>query len=296
MMCFMDIVGKSSTPAGRLSFGLVLVLVMSLTACSTGWVPEPEPQQKTVYRGTPDGSYRVRSGDTLYGIAFDYKLDWKDLARWNGIESPYVIRPGQELRLTGPARSATVTTRAAGPGPAVSDRAAEPETQSRPAPTDSQVTSRQPASEENATVKPAAKEPVASGPSTVTKSVAGTDPSSWRWPVKGRILSSFRAGDPARNGIEIAGTEGQPIIASAPGEVVYSGNGLIGYGELIIIKHSERMLSAYAHNRKRLVSEGQKVASGEQIAEMGRDERNRAMLHFEIRRDGTPQDPLSYLP
>ena len=78
--------------------------------------------------------------------------------------------------------------------------------------------------------------------------------------------------------------------------MVYSGNGLIGYGELIIIKHSERMLSAYAHNRKRLVSEGQKVASGEQIAEMGRDERNRAMLHFEIRRNGTPQDPLSYLP
>ena len=94
----------------------------------------------------------------------------------------------------------------------------------------------------------------------------------------------------------IAGKRGDPVFASAAGKVVYSGNGLIGYGELIIIKHSDRMLSAYGHNRTRLVAEGQAVAAGEKIAEMGKDERNRDLLHFEIRRDGTPQDPLRYLP
>jgi lipoprotein NlpD len=122
------------------------------------------------------------------------------------------------------------------------------------------------------------------------------DPSRWLWPTDGRLLSTFKAGDPSRNGIELAGSEGQSILASAAGEVVYSGNGLIGYGELIIIKHSDRMLSAYGHNRKRLVAEGQAVSAGEKIAEMGRDERNRALLHFEIRRGGTPQDPMKYLP
>jgi len=115
-------------------------------------------------------------------------------------------------------------------------------------------------------------------------------------PVEGKVISNFRPNDPARKGIDIGGKEGQAIIASAGGEVVYSGSGLIGYGELIIIKHSESLLSAYAHNRKRLVSEGQKVTAGERIAEMGRNDRNQAMLHFEIRLNGNPQDPLQYLP
>jgi lipoprotein NlpD len=122
------------------------------------------------------------------------------------------------------------------------------------------------------------------------------DPGAWLWPAEGRLLSTFKPNDPSRNGIEIGGKEGQPIISAAAGEVVYSGSGLIGYGELIIVKHSDRMLSAYAHNRKRLVSEGQKVAAGERLAEMGRDDRNQPMLHFEIRVNGTPQDPLKFLP
>jgi lipoprotein NlpD len=129
-----------------------------------------------------------------------------------------------------------------------------------------------------------------------TPAVGPADPKAWLWPVEGRLISRFRANDPSRNGIEIGGREGQPVRAAAAGEVVYSGNGLIGYGELIIIKHSDRMLSAYGHNRTRLVAEGQAVAAGEKIAEMGKDERNRDLLHFEIRRDGTPQDPLRYLP
>jgi lipoprotein NlpD len=139
--------------------------------------------------------------------------------------------------------------------------------------------------------------PPTSKPASQGKTVVSTaDPSKWLWPTSGRILSTFRADDPARNGIEIAGEEGQAIVAAAAGEVVYSGSGLIGYGELIIIKHSDRLLSAYAHNRKRLVAEGQAVSAGEKIAEMGRDDRNRTMLHFEIRSNGSPQDPQKFLP
>ena len=124
----------------------------------------------------------------------------------------------------------------------------------------------------------------------------GSDPDKWLWPVEGRIISNFKPNDPSRKGIDIGGKEGQPVIASASGEVVYSGSGLIGYGELIIIKHSEQLLSAYAHNRKRLVKEGEKVAAGDRIAELGKNDRSQPMLHFEIRLNGTPKDPLNYLP
>jgi lipoprotein NlpD len=110
------------------------------------------------------------------------------------------------------------------------------------------------------------------------------------------LLRGFLAGDPSRNGLDIAGSEGQDISAAAAGTVVYSGNGLIGFGELIIIKHSERMLSAYAHNRVRLVQEGAIVSAGKKIAELGRNDRNEAILHFEIRVNGRPVDPRQYLP
>jgi lipoprotein NlpD len=114
--------------------------------------------------------------------------------------------------------------------------------------------------------------------------------------VNGRILRGFLSNDPARNGLDIAGKDGQEIKASAAGTVVYSGNGLIGYGELIIIKHSEVMLSAYAHNRVRLVSEGTSVKQGQKIAELGRNDKNEPILHFEIRVSGRPVDPRKYLP
>jgi lipoprotein NlpD len=122
------------------------------------------------------------------------------------------------------------------------------------------------------------------------------DPDKWTWPSEGRVVSGFKANDPSRNGIDIGGREGQPVLAAASGEVVYSGSGLIGYGELIIIKHSDRLLSAYAHNKRRLVAEGDKVSAGQQVGEMGRNDRNQALLHFEIRVNGTPQDPMKFLP
>jgi lipoprotein NlpD len=118
----------------------------------------------------------------------------------------------------------------------------------------------------------------------------------WRWPASGQIVSRFVVGDPTRQGVNIAGSAGQPVYAASGGDVVYSGSGLIGYGELIIIKHSDTLLSAYGHNRKRLVDEGQHVVAGQQIAEMGRSGAARDMLHFEIRRNGKPIDPLPMLP
>ncbi len=222
---------------------------------------------------TSGGYYRVRRGDTLYAIAFSYGLDHRTVARWNGIPSPYVIYPGQKLRLSPPPHRRTRHRAAAKQPPPTPPPATAPGGKTARAPS---VQAQPP--------RPAA---VPASPS---------DPKSWLWPSQGKILRGYVAGNPARNGLDITGRQGQPVIATAPGKVVYSGNGLIGYGELIIIKHSERMLSAYAHNRVRLVQEGAQVKAGQKIAEMGRNNENIPLLHFEIRVRGKPVDPLRYLP
>jgi lipoprotein NlpD len=302
----------------RPAASLLLVLATVLTGCGPSWVPvEDRSGGESSYAITSDGHYRVRRGDTLHAIAFNYGLDWRDVAEWNGIRAPYTIYPDQEIRLsppTSPARSdgevvtrpasrpAGAVSRDAAPDPAASTAATRPEIASEPpAPGGSASRTAERVADSPVPQSPAApaSEPpaaAASAQSSPARAVPLTDPERWLWPAEGRLLSSFLANDPARNGIDIAGQEGQPVRAAAAGEVVYSGSGLIGYGELIIVKHSDRMLSAYAHNRRRLVSEGQRVAAGEQLAEMGRNDRNQAMLHFEIRVNGTPQDPMKYLP
>lgn len=292
----------------------------------------------------PAGTYRVRAGDTLFGIAFSYGMDQRDLAAWNNLQEPYTIYPEQLLRLTAPSqaqRSAgsgdvkiykastpqatttrTYTTRdvpataggqkpvppspstqtPSAQAPAAQTQTTRPAAAQAPAsasqkPVPAAVTPASPtvASTAKPPPVPASKPPAAAAPKpAATQSHA--DPSSWRWPTSGRVLRGFVAGDPARNGVDIAGKEGQPVQATAAGTVVYSGNGLIGYGELIIIKHSDNMLSAYAHNKVRLANEGQHVAAGEKIAEMGRNDRNEQLLHFEIRTRGKPVNPLTYLP
>lgn len=119
---------------------------------------------------------------------------------------------------------------------------------------------------------------------------------SWRWPVDGKVVGTFVSGDPTKQGLDIAGRAGDAVRAAAAGEVVYSGNGLIGYGELVIVKHNANYLSAYGHNRKRLVKEGDKVTAGQEIAEMGSSSATRDELHFEIRKNGKPVDPMGFLP
>ena len=133
----------------------------------------------------------------------------------------------------------------------------------------------------------------APGPSAPTLSSGGV---TWRWPASGKVVGTFVGGDQTRQGVDIAGSAGSAVLAAADGSVVYSGNGLLGYGELIIVKHSSAFLSAYGHNRKRLVKEGDNIKAGQAIAEMGSSGSNRDMLHFEIRRNGKPVNPLEFLP
>jgi lipoprotein NlpD len=240
----------------------------------------PAPVQQAIPQS---GEYRVVRGDTLYGIAFRHGLDYRDVARFNRISPPYTIYPGQIIRL----RPGQVASARPGSGSASSAAPARTPTTATPRQTASPPP---PAATGSAPpARPATNPSVATPPST-------RGPVAWRWPADGQLIGRFVAGDQTRQGIDIAGNAGQPVRASADGVVVYSGAGLVGYGELVIIKHSDEWLSAYGHNRRRLVAEGEKVASGQQIAEMGRTGASRDMLHFEIRRNGKPVDPLPLLP
>lgn len=212
-------------------------------------------------------TYTVQKGDTVYHIATTNGITPLDLALWNDIPPPYTIHPGQRVRLyprngkAPPPPPSTTAVVVPAPRPATSSASS-----SAPTPP----------------------------PAATTRPTAGN--LAWRWPADGQVISTYLAGEPTRQGLDIAGTAGQPVRAASDGVVVYSGAGLVGYGELIIIKHNNEWLSAYGHNRKRMVTEGQRVAAGQQIAEMGRTAAPRDMLHFEIRFDGKPVDPQLYLP
>ena len=294
-------------PAGWCSRWLLLALsitaLLTLVACAPmapapvedrdgrrAPVTAPVPPPRTgAPRPVAPPIYTVQRGDTLYSIAFRYGLDWRDVAAWNRIGEPFVIRPGQELRLIAPPAVAQTEPRA----PAAEPRRA-PETTSAPTPAPSP---REPVQSPAATAPTPAPRPETAPPLPVAgdapiRSVAGV---TWRWPTEGRIVRPFDAAA-TRRGIGIGGRVGQPVVAAADGRVVYSGTALIGYGELIIIKHSDTMLSAYAHNRVRLVEEGASVRAGQQIAEMGISNRDEELLHFEIRRNGQPENPLNFLP
>ncbi len=200
-------------------------------------------------------SYTVRAGDTVYGIAWRYGLDYRELAHWNRLGGGYSIFPGQVLVLRRPPGMAQAST----------------------------VKTRLPVREKQKPSPRRKPPPAASTP-------------DWLWPVKGRILSSFGAAGAIGKGLDIAGTDRAPVRAAAGGHVVYSGSGLIGYGQLIIIKHNNTFLSAYGYNSELLVSQGDQVSKGQQIARMGKGPGKRPMLHFEIRIDGKPVDPIRYLP
>ena len=218
--------------------------------------------QKPIRVTGNQGWYMVKRSDTLYSIAWRYGLDYNELARWNGIDVNEPIHPGQRLRLV---RPANVSTSVAG-------------------------AQTQPSSSADS-----GKRGEAAGGGNVAADSPGRDPGDWLWPTKGKPLNTFLASQLDRRGIDIAGQLGQPVIAAADGRVVYSGNGLAGYGNLIIIKHSDTYLSAYAYCQARLVQEGAIVKAGKQIAKMGSRE-GQSQLHFEIRRNGKPVDPLKYLP
>ena len=211
-----------------------------------------------------DGYHTVASGDTLSLIAWRYQLDYKPLARWNNIGPPYTIYPGQRIRLQ-PVAGQT----GGGAQPALAQKTAP-------------AAKKPPAARKKPPAKPKARPAQAGGRI------------AWSWPASGRLLA---LDSPiARQGLSISGQPEQPIKTAAAGEVIYSGSRLLGYGKLIIIKHSEVYLSAYAHNSKLLVNEGDKVGPGQTISRMGQDATGRYLLHFEIRRHGKPVDPRKYLP
>ncbi len=301
-------------------------------------------------------TYVVKRGDTLFQIALDTGLDYRELAAWNNIDNVNLIRAGQVLRLTAPGTPAAAATGTgvvtaplrttppvveSHPGTAPGVAAATPATAVAGVPPPvAATTSRnteslkvQPkafkeAYSEQALADAARSPPVAASETTVaaaaptlTAPAAGTsavaptpgaaapakveappavgdaddDKLDWVWPAKGKIVGTFSETANLK-GIDIAGTAGQPVVASAGGTVVYAGTGLRGYGKLIIVKHNKTYLSAYAHNREILVKEGEKVNKGQKIAEMGNTDASEVKLHFEIRRMGKPMDPVRYLP
>lgn len=270
---------------------LVAVAVFTLAACTSTVIRRtgstPPPRVSTPKYGA---TAKVQRGDTLYGIAFRNGLDVRDLAAWNGISAPYTIYPGQNLRLyprDGVASSAPRPAK-----PPVTRPASTTTTRSEPAP----GASRPPAATVATAPKPTvpATTPISTPPQPVAS--APVNDIRWRWPADGTLLNRFVAGEPTKQGIDITGDGGTPVNAAADGVVVYSGSGLVGYGELVIIKHNDAWLSAYGHNRARMVNEGAIVKAGQQIAVMGRTGAPRDMLHFEIRHNGKPVDPLVYLP
>ena len=223
-------------------------------------------------------THTVRKGETLYQIASKNGVHYRELAKINNIKSPYVIRVGQKLQLK---NVGTTTKLASKTQPKVVNVSRHNEKNGK----------NLRGATTNKTSSPPAKTPRRT-PETTQKSVK----LSWNWPTRGPVLKTFSLGKSKANGIDIGGKAGDPIKAAASGKVVYSGNALRGYGNLIIIKHDNNFLSAYAHNRKIVVKEGERVRIGQRIAEMGQSGTDKVKLHFEVRHQGKPIDPMKVLP
>jgi len=244
---------------------LLCLCLCELTSCSsTTSVPASRREAREVV-------HVVKSGETLYRIASHYRVDQQELASWNGIRDPNELRVGQRLRLVPPRGYV-----AAAPAPA----AAPQSTTNR-----STTTSTSPPARAPTTTRPAAKPPAAPKATALR----------WSWPTEGKLVARFGADGTIGSGVGIGGREGQPVRAAAAGRIVYAGGGLIGYGQLVIIKHDETFLSAYGYNSQLLVTQGQDVARGATIALMGLGPERQARLHFEIRRNGVPVDPLLFV-
>lgn len=243
-------------------------LLLLQQGCNSSAIYHDRSFNPPVYFGT----HVVRKGETLYGIARRYGRDFKELARHNGLRSPYVIAPGDKINL-------------------------ELDPKLRVA-----VKPRSSSSKKKTNVTERKVNNGLGNDVTKVKKDNNFKDIKWSWPHVGPILAKFNTGKTAKasgnvnKGVDIGGRLGDPVKAAASGEVVYAGSGLRGYGNLVIINHNERYLSAYAHNHKLLVKEGQMIKQGQKIAEMGRSGSDRVKLHFEIRRDGQPVNPLKFLP
>ncbi|HEX5676664.1 MAG TPA: peptidoglycan DD-metalloendopeptidase family protein [Alcanivorax sp.] len=249
---------------------LSTLLSLCLCGCAVG---NPPPvvdiyQRDSKATKVTSGSHTVAPGETLYSIAWRYGWDYRALAEVNDIGAPYTIYPGQTLSFAGGPKQATRP--------------------SRPA-----ASSSSPPKKSSSSSSVAKPEPP---PPPKPTSTASTGPVDWQWPASGEVLERFSQAYGGRRGITIGDRQGSPVRAAADGRVVYRGSGLTGYGNLLIVKHNDRWLSAYAHNSSLLVKEGDRVSAGDKIATMGASGTFRTQLHFEIRKDGQPVDPLTLLP
>jgi lipoprotein NlpD len=264
------------------------------TPSPPGAVPTTEPSASTAplppgaeNAGKP-GYYTVKPGDTMVRIGLENGQNWRDIARWNGIENPNVIEVGQVLRVVPP--TPAVTTQPVAAAPRIESR-----------PLDGKAPAASASAAPGVAAAPAAPSPPAALPPPAASPAAAplrpTDPDedvAWAWPAAGPVATPF---DDAKNkGLAITGKAGDPVLAAADGRVVYAGSGLRGYGNLVIVKHNNTYLTAYAHNQALLVKDDQVVRRGQKIAEMGSSEADRVQLHFEIRRQGKPVDPARLLP
>jgi lipoprotein NlpD len=256
---------------------LIALIALGLTACSTP--PRTKPATITdrstpvasapAQEPVPPGFYRVKRGDTLIRIALDNGQSYRDIAAWNNITDPNLIEVDQVLRVKPPPSSARVVTKPIEPIKPVDSKAS----------TDKKVAAKKVEEKEVASAEP--------------KADAVDPPIKLSWPAKGKVVEEFN--EAKNKGIDIAGKMGEPIQAAADGKVVYAGNSLRGYGNLVIIKHDNTYLTAYAHNRTLVVKEGENVRKGQRIAEMGDSDANMVKLHFEVRMNGKPVNPMQYL-
>ncbi len=313
----------------------LLLIIPCLLLASCGSTPSSapvidrilvDPSQTVSETDGIDGKegqrYIVKKGDTFYSIALNHGINYNELAEWNGIEDPSTIKPGQSINLSVPSKQAQPSLFALprqAPSTEIdvatqsSDLVPEVNTATRKLKTEPKaykllyseeaVAQLQrsvypyPIMQTTKTAPPAEKiariEAAPTPASRVSDNKLNSSNVEWMWPATGKLLASFSK---KSKGIKISGESGQPVLASAEGKVVYSGDGLRGYGKLIIIKHSSTFLSAYAHNSKILVMEAETVEKGQKIAEMGSTDADRVNLHFEIRKHGKPVDPLKFLP
>ncbi|REE18773.1 MULTISPECIES: peptidoglycan DD-metalloendopeptidase family protein [unclassified Paraburkholderia] len=288
----------------------VLALSLLMTACASrldqapvvdrsgGGVLGTQAAQPAVPLGPPPpGYYRVKPGDTLYRIALENGQNYRDISAWNNLTNPNQIEVDQLLRVVPPGANTAALT----PGVSTAPIGSGGAVQSAP------LGSTPPAAGGTAGAAGVAAPPIYGSttnnasltppttPGAASDSNAGASGNvTFAWPVRGPLLGTFN--DSTNKGVNIGGAAGDPVKASADGRVVYAGNGLRGYGNLIIIKHDATYLTAYAHNRSLMVKEGDAVTKGQKIAEMGNSDSDRVMLHFEVRRQGKPVDPLKYLP
>lgn len=281
---------------------LVCSLLFVLMACAGG-PPAPIEDRRTAattHLPLPAGNYIVRRGDTLYSIAFRFGQDFRDLAASNGIVPPYTIYPGQQLRVNGSRGGAPPTVARSGHAVRESPAAvARPEPPTAAPSVRAGEVSPGPVTGGSATPDqrrpgPVTQPPVAPPPRPSAAAAVLAPVTAWRWPSRGPVTRGYSA--TVHKGIDIGGQRGDPVLAVAAGQVVYAGTGIVGFGELLIVKHDDVYLSAYGHNDRLLVTEGELVRAGQEIAKKGSSGTDSVKLHFEIRKEGKPLDPLRFLP